>query len=105
MKLTVLSNYGSKEKVISENATADQIIETMLSIDWKVFHQVILGKDNDDWLEVGGNLKSDGLSVTYEEMGQQYFIVKPPVSVDQMTKILLSYHAGDGIFKQENKFE
>lgn len=105
MKLTVLSNYGSREKVISENATADQISETMLLIDWKVFHQVILSKDNGDWLEVGGNLKSDGLSVTYEEYGKQYFIVKPPDSVDQMTKILLSYHTGDGMFKQENKFE
>ena len=88
MKLKVLSNYGSKEKVISESATADQIIETMISIDWKVFHQVILGKENGDWLEVGGNLKSDGLSVTYEEYGKQYFIVKPPISVDKDTFIV-----------------
>ncbi|OFX39830.1 MAG: hypothetical protein A2X08_02890 [Bacteroidetes bacterium GWA2_32_17] len=105
MKLTVLSNYGSDKKVISDSVTIDQIIKTMSSLNWNEFLQVTLEKSNGDWIEVGGNLKEDGLSAMYEENGQQYVIDRPPISVEHMTKILLSYQAGDGMFKIENKFE
>ena len=105
MKITVFSNYGSEKKVVSDSATVDQVIETMNSLNWNKFLQVTLEKINGDWIEVSGNLKEDGLSVMYEENGKQYIIDEPPISVDQMTKILLSYLAGDGMFKIENKFE
>jgi len=105
MKLTVLINYASEEKVISEAATAEELIQALESIDWQIFHQVVLEKSNGDWIDVGGNLGSDGLSVMYEEDGIQLVIVDPPTTVDQMKSILLSYLAGDGKFKAENKFD
>ena len=104
MKLTVISNYGSEVKEISPSATVEQIEKTMDSINWNLFHQVVLSINDSSWIEVGGNLKDDGLSVTYEENGRQYIIDEPPSSVDGMKKILLSYHAGDGRFKAENVF-
>jgi len=105
MKLTVFSNYGSDKKVISDSATVDQITETMSSLNWNEFLQVTLEQNNGDWIEVGGNLKEDGLSAMYEENGKQYVINRPPISIEHMTTILLSYHACDGMFKIENKFE
>jgi len=105
MKLTVLYNYGTKLKLVSEDATDHQIIETMNTIDWNKFTQVVLEQNNGDHIEVGGSLGSDGLSVMYSERQRQYFIVRPPDSVVEMTRILLSYHSGDGIYKEENKFE
>lgn len=104
MKLTVYSNYGSEEKIISLNASSDLVNLTMNSIDWKKFHQVVLTKSNGDYMEVGGNITDDGLSVMYEESGNQFIIIQPPTSVDQMTNILESYFLEDGKFKLENKF-
>lgn len=105
MELLVISNYGSDEKLISDSTNIGQIKETMNGIDWNEFHQVILSIDNNNWIEVGGNLNEDGLSSVFEENGKQFIINKPPSSVDHMTKILLSYFNGDGKFKLENKYE
>lgn len=105
MKLTALSNYGSKTNEISTFVTIDQIKETMNSINWKDFHQVILEKNNSDYLEVSGNITDDGLSVMYQEKGKQYFIANPPTTVAQMIIILLSYHSGDEKFKVYNLFQ
>lgn len=105
MELTVLSNYGAEEKIISDNTTIEQIRETMKELDWNDFHQVVLSIDNSNWIEVGGNLNEDGLSSMYEENGKQFVINKPPSSVEHMTEILISYFNGDGKFKKENKFE
>ncbi|MFH0867308.1 MAG: hypothetical protein V1904_14025 [Bacteroidota bacterium] len=105
MKLTVIAGYGSEVKEISQYATVREITDTMNSINWKDFHQVVLTKDKNNWIEVGGNITDDGLSVVYAEDKTQYIIVDPPTTVEQMTAILLSYHAGDGRFKTENKFE
>lgn len=105
MELTVLSNYGAEEKIISDNTTIEQIRETMKELDWNDFHQVILLIDNSNWIEVGGNLNEDGLSSIYEENGKQFIINKPPSSVEHMTEILISYFNRDGKFKKENKFE
>ncbi len=104
MKLTVLSDYGAEENTISEDATAEEIVQAVESLNWADFHQVVLEKSNGDWIDVGGNLGDDGLSVMYEEGGEQHVIVTPPTTVDQMKTILLSYLAGDGKFKTENKF-
>lgn len=105
MELMVLSNYSAEEKIISDSTTVDQIKNTMKGLNWNEFHQAILSTDNGNWIEVGGNLNEDGLSVMYEENGQQFVINKPPSSVDQMTKILISYFNGDGQYKKENEFE
>jgi hypothetical protein len=104
MKLTVIANYGSEVKEISSSTTVEQIVQTMDSINWNNFHQVVLSINDHSWIEVGGNLTDDGLSVIYEENGRQYIIDEPPSSVAGMKKILLSYYAGDGQFKIENVF-
>jgi hypothetical protein len=104
MKLTVIANYGSDVNEISSSVTVEKIEQTMNSINWNNFHQVVLSLNDHSWIEVGGNLTDDGLSVTYEENGRQYIIDQPPSSVDGMIKILLSYYAGDGRFKSENVF-
>ena len=105
MELMLLSNYGAEEKIISESTTIKQIKNTMNELDWNNFHQVILSTDNSNWIEVGGNLKEDGLSSMYEENGKQFIINEAPSSVEHMTKILISYFNGDGKYKKENKFE
>ena len=105
MELTVLSNYGAEERIISDNTTIEQIRETMKELDWNDFHQVVLSIDNSNWIEVGGNLNEDGLSSMYEENGKQFVINKPPSSVEHMTEILISYFNEDVKFKKENKFE
>lgn len=105
MELLVISNYGSDEKLISDSTNIGQIKETMNGINWNEFHQVILSINNNNWIEVGGNLSEDGLSSVFEENGKQFIINKPPSSIDHMTKILLSYFNGDGKFKLENKYE
>lgn len=104
MKLTVLSDYGSKEKIVSEQATSNQIIQTITGIDWHAFHQVILHKDNGDWMEVSGSLGDDGLSSMYEEDGVQYVINRPPSSIKHMTTILMSYLSGDQKYKINNTY-
>lgn len=104
MELMVISDYGSKEEIISNCATPKIIRKTMDSLDWKGFHQVVLSIDEHNFIEVGGSLDpSDGLSVLYEENGEQSVIKKPPETVQEMTDILLSYLAGDRDWK--NKYE
>jgi hypothetical protein len=105
MKLTVISNYGAEEKIISDQTSAEQIEATMKEIDWKLFHQVVLTKVSSDYLEVGGNTADDGLSVMYQENNHQYFIVDPPEKVEQMLSILISYLAGDDQYKNQFKFD
>ncbi len=105
MKLIVLSHYGTVEKKISDSITVEGIITTMNTLDWQDFHQVVLSTSNKNWIEVGGNLKEDGLSAMYEENGKQFVINKQPVSVKHMTDMLLSYFKRDGKFKIENRFE
>ena len=41
MKLRVISDFGAIEQVVTDAATAEIVRETMASLDWKGFHQVI----------------------------------------------------------------
>ncbi|MCQ0111221.1 hypothetical protein [Zhouia amylolytica] len=104
MELLVLSDYGSIENLKKENPSESDIIETMNSIDWNLFHQVCLSKNDYDWIEVGGNLKEDGLSAMYEKNNEQFVIDKAPTSINQLTEILLSYFNNDGKFNKKYKF-
>jgi len=104
MELLVLSDYGSRENLKKENPSESDILETMNSIDWNLFHQVCLSKNDYDWIEVGGNLKEDGLSAMYEKNNEQYVINKAPSSINQLTEILLSYFNNDGKFNKKYKF-
>jgi hypothetical protein len=104
MELLVLSDYGSKENLKKGNPTESDILETMNSIDWNLFHQVCLSKNDSDWIEVGGNTMEDGLSAMYEKNNEQFVIDKAPTSINQLTEILLSYFKNDGKFYKKYKF-
>ena len=100
MKLVVYSNYGSSQKTISDSADEKVVVNTMKSLDWKGFHQVVLEQENGDWLEVGGSLDpSDGLSVMFEEGGKQHVIETAPTKVEEMTEMLLGYLSGNELWK------
>ncbi len=105
MKLWTLSNYGETEKTVSEKSSADDIDMIMNSLDWSQFYQVILEKQNGDFLEVGGSLEEDGLSVQYQEGESQFVIVNPPATVNEMTHFLKLYLAGNDAYKTKYKFE
>ncbi len=101
IKLRLISNYGSSERLITADADENAVRETVNSLDWGGFHQVVLERPNGDWVEVGGSLDpSDGLSVMYEESGKQSVITMPPTRVAEMTKILLAYLPGDDGWKE-----
>jgi hypothetical protein len=105
MKLEVISHYGAETMVVSGEATADIVKDTMRSLDWNGFHQVVLTKRNGDWMEVGGSLDpSDGLSVMYQENNEQVVIKSPPASVDEMTDFLLSYLGEMDDWKSNNEW-
>ncbi|MFD0932114.1 hypothetical protein ACFQ0R_05805 [Psychroflexus salinarum] len=104
MELLVLSDYGSRENLKKKNPSESDILEAMNSIDWNLFHQVCLSKNGYDWIEVGGNLKEDGLSAMYEKNNEQFVIEKAPSSINQLTEILLSYFNNDGKFNKKHKF-
>ena len=104
MELLVLSDYGSRENLKKKNPSESDILETMSSIDWNLFHQVCLSKNDYDWIEVGGNLKEDGLSAMYEKNNEQFVIDKAPSSINQLTEILLSYFNNDGKFNKKYEF-
>jgi hypothetical protein len=102
--ILILSDYGSKE-IMNQKSISIQIInESMSRIDWTKFHQVVLSKNENDWIEVGGNLTTDGLSCIYEENNEQFVIDTAPTTVEQMVDILVSYYNGDGKFKIKYKF-
>lgn len=105
LELMVLSDYGKEENIISKSTTKDQIDSIMTTLDWNEFHQVILSIDNENWIEVGGNIQEDGLAVLYEENGVRNIIKTPPNSVDEMTEILISYLVNDNKFKSNYDYE
>ena len=101
MKLRVISNYGTEERTVSENATREQIIHTIDYLDWSGFHQVVLEKPNGDWLDVGGSLDpSDGLSIMYEESGNQHVVTEAPELPEELKHALLGYLAESDDWKQ-----
>ncbi|MDP7288280.1 MAG: hypothetical protein QGH94_09845, partial [Phycisphaerae bacterium] len=93
-------------KVIAEDTTPEIVRDTMLSLDWLGFHQVVLERLNGDWLEVGGSLDpNDGLSVAYGENGKESVIKVPPSTVDEMITILLSYLANSEDWKTDAEWD
>lgn len=104
MELLVLSDYGAKENLKKKNPSKTDIIETMNSIDWNLFHQVCLSKNDYDWIEVGGSLQEDGLSAMYEINNEQFVIDKAPTSINQLTEMLISYFNNDNKFNKKYKF-
>ena len=106
MRLRVFSDYGASEQVVTEDATPETVKNTMNSVNWQEFHQIVLDSPNGNMMEVGGSLNpDDGLSVLYQENGSQSVIKVPPTSVDEMTSLLLSYLSGTNDWKTGNQWE
>lgn len=104
MELLVLSDYGSKENLKKENPSESDIFNIMNTIDWNQFHQVCLFKNDYDWIEVGGNLKEDGLSAIYGKNNDQFVIDNAPTSVNQLIDILLCYLNNKDQLIRKHKF-
>ncbi len=104
IELLVLSDFGSKEEVKKTNVSLQEIQNVMDNINWEHFHQVVLSRSDYDWIEVGGNLKEDGLACIFEKNNEQFVIDEAPTSVKQMTEILISYFHNDREFLRKYKF-
>ena len=106
MRLTVISDYGKNEELISENATEADVVEQMKSLDWNGFNQVILQQQNGDLLEVGGGLRpDDGFSMIFNTNGEEFVVKDPPTTVEQMTQTLLLYLTKNETWKTRLEWE
>ena len=104
MELLVISDYGSKEEIKKTNVSLQEIQKIMDDINWEHFHQVILSRSENDFIEVGGNLNEDGLACIFEKNNEQFVIDEAPTSVEQITEILISYFKGEEEFLRKYKF-
>ena len=101
MQLSVLSDYGATERIITQGASPEIVEKTISNLDWDGFHQVVMTKRNGDWLEVGGSLNpTDGLSVMYEEDGQQVVIKEPPATIAFLIQVAIAYVNNTGRWKE-----
>jgi len=62
MKLIRIGNFGEIEEVVSEKASLYEVISLVDALNWQHFHQVVLQKDTENWIEVGGSLNTHGLA-------------------------------------------
>jgi ATP-dependent Clp protease adapter protein ClpS len=62
MKLILIGNFGETEEVVSEKASLYEVISLVDALNWQHFHQVVLQKDTENWIEVGESLKTHGLA-------------------------------------------
>jgi hypothetical protein len=104
VELIIFSENGKYEKKL-KNISVEDIIKIMQTLDWNFFQQLMLKKDENDWLEVSGNLGEDGLACLFQENDDVHVIDEPPVSVEHMTRILISYFQEDDRLKEKNSFE
>lgn len=106
MKLTVISDYGEVERVISHDADPDLVAKTIEGLDWSGFHQVVLERGADEWLEVGGSLDpTDGLSVAYAERGVEYVSREAPDSIERLVSVARSYARRSSDWRMLVRFE
>ena len=87
MRLTVISAYGARETIVSEQATPEIVEATIRSVNWSGFHQVVLEDDMGNWFEVGSSFGDDGLSASFGEAGDEYVIAILPTTVDEMVRL------------------
>lgn len=103
MKLQIIKE-AETIKTVSESASANDVSELIETIDWNIFHQVLLvQKKNDDFIEVGGS-KEDGFSVLVEIAHEQFVIEEEPTSPRELEKFLLRYLEVADLVMQEYKF-
>lgn len=102
--LHVLSEYGAQHRFVDKNPTEETIRATIRSLDWVGgFHQVILVTSPGVSLEVGGSLDpDDGLASVYRDSKNKIYRVtrEPPITVEHMEDLLVSFYLGDGQWKR-----
>ena len=107
--LHVFSEYGGQGKSVNKNPTEEIIRSTIRRLDWvDGFHHVWLVTPPGESLEVSGSLDPDyGLSSAYRDWSNNVVrvIKEPPISVDQMEDLLVSFHLGDGRWEKLNEYE
>lgn len=89
MKLWTIEN-AEKETIISKKATKEEIISLMDTINWSIFHQIILEQKNGDAVEVGGSFE-DGFSASLNIAYEQFIIYDAPKNKEILLDILLIY--------------
>ncbi len=104
MKLIWIGNFGETETVVAEDATLDGLIVLIDSLDWQKFHQVVLEKDSENWIEVGGSLKTHGLAAVICHDNEHFVIATEPASIGEMKRILTLYFQGDKRITQDFYF-
>ena len=107
--LHVYAVDAGEHRIVDKSPTEGLIRDTIRSVDWAGgFHLVWLVKPSGESLEVGGSFAPDiGLSSAYRDVtGVIMKVIKePPVSVEHMEDLLVSFHRGDGRWEQLNEYE
>lgn len=102
MKLWTIEN-ANKQTTLSKKATKEEITTLMESIDWSIFHQVILEQKNGDALEVGGSLE-DGFSASLNIAHEQFIIYNEPKNKEMLKDLLLIYLEDAALVMEKYKF-
>jgi hypothetical protein len=105
-KLYVSYGFEDNTVLISENVTPEIIKKTMNSIDWNSFHLVWLENNKDsNFVEVGGSLFEDGLSASFNTDDMNYLKEPYPISIEEMTEILITYLHGEKVLRSKYLFK
>ena len=99
MKLSYVKGWEGEEQLITDQPTEAFISEFVNSLDWNDFNAVHLAKNDQNWINVSGNISPDGLSIVYEEGGEQHVAGRAPSSIQELIDVILSYYSGDEQFK------
>lgn len=92
MELILINGFESDEEVISRDAAWEEVETCFDAIDWFAFHILILRKDDENTVEVGGSLIADGLSATITIAGEVFVIDSPPENLRMAKEILRSFY-------------
>lgn len=79
-----------KEELLQETG----IPKIVDRIDWKKFTFLTLKRDEENWIEISGNLEEDGLAIVIEKDGVQEISEIPPESKTEVEEVLVDYYNG-----------
>ena len=65
------------------------------------FYQIVIEKDSNNWIEIGGSLFQDGFAVILEENGESTILDKAPENIKQI-KTVATYYFEDKIHEIKN---
>ncbi|MCF1751795.1 DUF3592 domain-containing protein [Mariniradius sediminis] len=91
MELILIKGFDGGEELISNYAAWEEVEACFDTIDWHSFHILILRKDNQNSVDVGGSLVDDGLSASMMVAGTVHVIENPPENLRMAKQILKAY--------------